>query len=378
MLIGIDGNEANVKNRVGVNKYAFEIISGIYELLPKNLDLIVTVYLKNKPLDDMPKENFQFKYKILSGGKIWILTKLTPHLLFTKQKPDVFFTPNHYIPPFTLMPTVCAIMDLGYLDSSAQFKKYDFWQLSLWTAWSIKRSKCILTISNATREDIVRRYPNSKNKLVVTYPGVDKYLATDYSISKINKLKNKYSIVNDYILYLGTLKPSKNIEGLIKAYNILVLQYPNIQLVIAGKYGWLYKSIFKLVYELGLEEKVIFTDFIKEEDKPALIKGAKVFVLPSFWEGFGLDILSAFALEIPVVASNVGSLPEVVGNTDLLIDPHNPESITKAIQKILNINKKDYKDYNELITKQNLQLRKFSWDKAAKITFKILKKATND
>jgi len=371
MHIGIDGNEANIKNRVGVNKYAFEVLWGIYKLLPKNPDLIVTVYLKQKPLVDLPSSNKQFKYKILSGGKVWILSKLTPYLLFTKEKPDVFFAPSHYLPPIITMPGVCAIMDLGYLEFSGQFTRYDFWQLKYWSAWSIKVSKVVLTISDATRKDIVRHYPESKEKVVVAYPGYDEYLTTkSISDTAVSTVKKKYSIVNDYILYLGTLKPSKNIEGLINAF-YKVKNRENLQLVIAGKKGWLYDSIFAEVNKLGMEKEVVFTDFLPEEDKYPLIKGAKAFILPSFWEGFGIDILSAFALGVPVLASNVGSLPEVVGNAGILVDPKDPDAIANGIEKILSMGKTDY---NILVEKEKKQLAKFSWEKVAQIAIETFRK----
>lgn len=373
-VIGIDGNEANVKNRVGVNKYAFEIIKGIAQLLPKNPLLIVYVYLKQPPLDDMPKETKNFRYKILAGGKVWIVTKLVPHLRKNSDKVDVFFTPSHYLPPLVRLPMVCSIMDLGYLEFSAQFKKYDYWQLKLWSAYSIKVSKYILTISEATMHDIVRRYPSSRDKVVITYPGYDKYLTTTKVFdTSILKVKEKYSIVNDYILYLGTLKPSKNIEGLIKAFSKLDKK-KNLKLVIAGKKGWLYESVFELVKRLGLEEEIVFTDFIDEADKVPLIKASKAFVLPSFWEGFGIDVLTAFALEVPVVASKVGSLPEVVGDAGVLVDPFDVDSIAKGINKVLEMDKKDY---NNLVSKGKIQLKKFSWEKSAEKTLEILGKAAH-
>ena len=372
ILIGIDGNEANLENRVGVNKYAFEIVWSIYKLLPDNSNLIVWVYLKHEPLFDMPKENAQFKYKILRGGKVWILTKLMPHLFLTKEKPQVFFTPSHYLPPFLPMPAVCSIMDLGYLEFSAQFRKKDYWQLKWWTARSISISKYIMTISNATREDIVRQYPDSRDKVVVTYPGYDDARASE---DEIQDVKARYSIVNDYILYLGTLKPSKNIEGLIEAWGKIVNDFPHIELVIGGKKGWLYETIFKKVAEMGLSHRVLFTDFVPEEDKAALIKGAKAFILPSFWEGFGLDVLTAYALGVPVIAANVGSLPEVVGDAGIMIDPNNTNSIAEAIAKTLNM-KRD--DYAKMVEKEKEQLKKFSWKKTAEKTLEVLEKTAND
>ncbi len=389
MIVGIDGNEANIENRVGVNKYAFEIIWGIQKLLPENPDLIVLVYLRSKPLSDMPSETSRFKYKILPNGKLWILTKLMPSLYFGKERPEIFFSPNHYIPPFAPMPRVCAIMDLGYLKFSEHFTKYDYWQLKLWSAWSMKVSKYIISISNASKEDIVREYMVPDRRVIVTHLGADDGL-TQLKISdtSIERVKKKYSIVSkastsksNYILYLGTLKPGKNVLGLIRAFagiddkQSLSLRDKKLHLVIAGKKGWLYESVFEEVKKLGLTDRVIFTDFVDEKDKYPLIKGAKIFVLPSFWEGFGIDILSAFALSVPVVASNVGSLPEVVGNAGVLVDPKSADSITDGIVKILSMNKTEH---GKLIAKGKAQLAKFSWEKAVKLTLITLRKATND
>ena len=133
MIIGIDGNEANIGNRVGVNKYAFEIIYRLKkenEKRPNPHNLIV--YLKNSPLSDLPKETNNFKYKIISGGGFWILTKLTSHLFRNPEKIEVLFSPSHYTSPFLTIPRVCSIMDLGYLNNSEHFEKKVFWQLKYW------------------------------------------------------------------------------------------------------------------------------------------------------------------------------------------------------------------------------------------------------
>jgi glycosyltransferase involved in cell wall biosynthesis len=374
MLIGIDGNEANVSDRMGVNKYAYEIIKNLKKLQENNENPHnLIVYLKNKPVPDMPKESKNFKYKIIEGERMWLIKKFMPFLYSTKEKPDVIFFPSHYSVPFSPIPKVCSIMDLGYLESSGQFSKKTFWQLKYWTANSISTSKYIIAISNATKKDIVRHYPGMEEKIFVTHLGYDaQKFNLNISESEINRVKKKYSIVTDYILYLGTLKPSKNIEGLLDAYSIIADKVPVSTLVIAGKKGWMYEKIFQKVQDLALSDKVLFTDFVDEEDKPALIKGAKVFVLPSFWEGFGIDILSAMAVGTPVVASNVGSLPEVTGGAADLVDPEKPKSIARAIMDILNM---DVKRYNGIQMSMKLNLMDFSWEKTARETLKILENA---
>lgn len=374
MLIGVDGNEANVVNRVGVNTYAFEVIKNIKHLQDQGeVNHRLIVYLKDNPLPDMPKESEIFKYKVLSGGSFWILTRLTPYLFTTSQKPDVFFSPSHYTPLFSAIPKVCSIMDLGYLDFTEQFSFRTFWQLKYWTANSLSTSKYIIAISNMTKKDIVRHYPETEGKVRVTYLGYNNnQFDLDVSDFRVDKVKKLYSIVSDYVLYLGTLKPSKNIEHLIEAFYQLLDEMPEVGLVIAGKKGWYYENIFKMVKDLALDDKVVFTDFVPEKDKPSLIKGAKVFVIPSYWEGFGLDALSAMACGTPVVASNVGSLPEVVGEAGILVNPNNADSIKDGILEVL---KADKKKYNRMVESGKLQAREFSWKSCARETVKILEDA---
>jgi glycosyltransferase involved in cell wall biosynthesis len=371
MIIGIDGNEANVPERVGVNTYAFELLRNLWKLQDEwKGEHRIIVYLKESPKQDMPKETPDFKYEVIKDGGAWILTKLVPHLFLEKPRCDIFFSPSHYIPPIAPMPRVCSIMDLGYLEHTEQFRKKDFWQLKIWSAISIYISKAIIAISNSTKADIVRHYPFAKDKVYVTHLAYDATrFNTNISDEDVRRVRSRYSIVTDYVLYLGTLKPSKNIEGLVEVFSKLKLQNSKLKLVIAGKKGWMFDSIFKKVRELGLEDRVVFTDYVEEANKPALIKGAKLFVLPSFWEGFGLDVLNAMACGVPVVVSNVGSLPEVVGEAGVKVDPKDPESIAKGIGEVLSA---PITKYNSLVEKGLAQAKKFSWEKTARETLKII------
>jgi glycosyltransferase involved in cell wall biosynthesis len=368
MQIGIDGNEANIENRVGVNQYAFDLLWAIYKLQDewKSRNQI-WVFLKNQPLAGMPPESDDFHYLVLWGSRNWILTKLTPYLWTHKSKMDIFFSPSHYVPLFSPIPVVCSIMDLGYLEFSGQFRKRDFWQLKLWTAYSVRVSKAIIAISSSTRNDIVRHYPSASSKTFVTHLGYDSTkFNMQIGVDDVRRIKAKYAIVSNYILYLGTLKPSKNIEGLIEAYARLST---DCRLVIAGKKGWLFENIFSKVKKLGLTDKIIFTDYIPEEDKPALVKGAKVFCLPSFWEGFGLDVLSAMACGVPVVVSNRGSLPEVAGKIGVIVDPEDVENIAEGLKKVLSASEIEY---NRMVEAGLLRVKEFNWEKTAKKTLEIL------
>jgi glycosyltransferase involved in cell wall biosynthesis len=372
MIIGIDGNEANEKNRVGVNQYAFWLLKTLAKLQKEwHGTHSFIIYLKNPPRDDLPKAFKGWEYKILPGEGMWILKVLTPHLL-KQTKLDLFFAPSHYLPPLARAPMVCSIMDLGYLENTGQFKKKDYWQLKYWSAISMKRSKRIITISKSAQKDIAHYYTFAKNKTVTIPLGYDKdTFSPRTSQVEIDRVKKKYKIDGEYILFLSTLKPSKNIEGLLSAFAQITnntLQRTNLKLVIAGKKGWLYEPIFRKVQDLKLEKKVIFTDFIPEGDKAPLIAGAKVFTAPSFWEGFGIQVLEAMACGVPVVISDIASLPEVGGKAAIYCDPNKVETIVKALEKVLSMSKSEY---NTLKLECVNQARKFSWERTARETLKV-------
>lgn len=371
MLIGIDGNEANIDEKVGVHQYAFELLHASYRVRNKLFPHVnFIIYLKNDPRGDMPKENEYWKYKILNGERFWILTSLLPQLFFEKGL-HVFFSPSHYLPPFSPIPMVCTIHDLGYLKFSAQFKKFDFWQLKLWSAISIFISKYIIAVSETTKSDVVRRYKIASNRIVVVPHGFDKSrFNSKVSLKLVRRILEKYKINKNYILFLGMLKPSKNIEGLIDGFYLLrEKNYYNTQLVIAGKKGWLYSTIFDKVERLGLKERVVFTDYVDEEDKPALIAGAKVLAAPSFWEGFGMQVLEAMGCGVPVVISEVASLPEVAGDAGVYVDPYKTDSIARGLEKILEM---EAKDYQNLVKKSVKRAEQFNWDKTAEKTIEVI------
>lgn len=369
ITIGIDGNEANEDKRVGVHMYAYKLLCALHKInLTQKKKVLFRIFLKCKPKKDLPLENDYWSYVILPGERLWIIKKLTPHLLL-REKLDIFFAPSHYLPFVSKCPMVCAITDLGYLENPEQFAKRDYWQLKYWSAISMLVSRKILAISNSTAKDIVRQYSFARNKVHVTYLGYDnEQFNNNIPESIVRRTCRDLKVPENYLLYLGTLKPSKNIEGLIEGFSRIDNENYGIHLVIAGKKGWLYETIFEKVKKLKLSDRVIFTDYIMEEQKAPLLKGARAFVMPSLWEGFGIDVLSAFAVGTPVVVSDMGSLPEVGGDVAIYVNPKDPESIAKGLNKVLKMNRKEY---TNLVERGYLQLSRFSWDKTAKDTMEV-------
>lgn len=363
MLIGIDANEANLTaQRVGVNQYAFELLKALAALKTKHT---FAVYLKTSPLDDLPKPKPGWEYRVIPFPKLWTQTRLPWDLFTHSPRPDVFLSLTHYAPRLAPMPTVVAIMDLGFLQTPEQFTAKDLNQLKSWTQYSVRQAKKVIAISQHTKMDIVREYGKKPDDVIVTPLAYDK---------KLFKPTPVVSEVEPYILFLGSLKPSKNIEGLVRAFAKLSLADLPVgtQLVIAGKKAWMYDKIFELVRSLKLEGKVDFMGFVEEAQKPILMSQAAVFVMPSFYEGFGIPVLEAMACGTPVVVSNVASLPEVAGDAGIYVDPATPDSIAEGIKIALG------PKGQEFVERGLKRVKLFSWIKTAKATIKCLETATEN
>lgn len=368
MLIGIDGNEANVERRVGISEYSFELLKKFEEFHLPNRRIKFQIYLKNSPLPHMPKERDGWKYRVVRPKKLWSQIGLPLDLYLHKPRPDVFFSPTHYAPRFSPVPTIMSIMDLSYLHYPEMFKKSDLFQLRNWTSYSIKKVAKILTISRASKDDIIKAYKVLEDKIVVTYPGIK--LKTTMQNSKL--LKEKYKIDGNYILFVGTLQPRKNIVRLIKAFSKLKDRNA-VNLVIVGKKGWMYEDILRSPRQFNVEDRVKFLEFVSDEDLSFFYKNALFFVLPSLYEGFGLPVLEAMNYGCPVITSNISSLPEAGGDAALYVDPKNVDDIAEKIELLLN----DEKLRKQMIDKGYKQVKKFSWEKTAKETLKVLEEVTN-
>lgn len=365
MIIGIDGNEANVKNRVGISEYAYQLLVQFAKLRPEGITFVI--YLKHSPLSHLPEDNAQWRYRVIRPGKLWTQWRLPLDLYWHRPRPAVFFSPTHYAPRFSPVPTVISIMDLSYLFFPELFKPADLYQLRNWTEYSMKNAKKAFTISNSSKDDIIKEYKVSEKKIVVTYPGIKDTLSLTPNVYGMNTIKAKYNLSDKYILFVGTLQPRKNIIRLIEAFSLLENK-KDIQLVIIGKKGWLYEEILNAPEQFGVSDRVKFLHNVSDDELNLFYKHAICDVLPSLYEGFGLPVLEAMQHGCPVITSNISSLPEAGGDAALYVDPENVHDIAKKMTKLI----EDDKLRKELIEKGKKQVAKFSWEKTAKETLAIL------
>lgn len=374
MRIGINGYEAviprfgfdkksGLPNRVGSGEFCFQLLNTLAEIDDKNEYFI---YLPKVPTSDMPKESSSWHYEVVEGRTLWTLVALSKKLFFDKDNLDVFFSPTHYLPFYAGKPSIISILDISYLHFPGLFKKRDLYQLKLWGGYSIKKAKKIITISKSSKNDIIKAYNVSEAKIEVVYPGIKVISNIKDKILNMSDFKKKFGINDEYILFVGTLQPRKNIENLIEAFSMI--KNKNLNLVIVGKKGWMYEDILNAPKKYEVSDRVKFLDNVNDEDLPGFYKNAVCFVLPSLYEGFGLPILEAMQYGCPVLTSNISSLPEAGGDAAIYFDPQNSEDIAEKIDKVTS----DEKLRTEMVQKGYEQVKKFSWEKTARETLKVL------
>lgn len=381
MIIAVDGYEANVTERVGIGRYAFEILNHLYGILENSRNnrknFSVRVYLPDSPVSDMPREREWWKYRIIPMVRFWTFIGLPFGLLRDQPRADVIFSPTHYIPRFTQIARVCAVMDLSYLNYPDMFRLKDLLQLKHWTEYSVRHAKRILTISEFSRNAIIKAYRIPNQRISVTYPGL-KSDKSNISMEDNTQVLCKYGIPRHYILSVGTIQPRKNFLRLIEGFSVFLRlnrqKFGEINLVIVGKKGWMYEDIISSPVKFGVGNCVRFLDYVPDCDLPVLYKNALCFVLPSLYEGFGLPVLEAMSYSCPVVVSNISSLPEIAGKAGIYIDPNDTASISAGLLSA--VRERNLKQGKWRIAKGLAQVSKFTWEKAAIQTLEVLEEAS--
>ncbi len=281
---------------------------------------------------------------------------------------DSLFLPN--LNHFALGPKKKLVVTVHDLSPVVTPEFYDarrrFWHSFLGFKKTLERANLILAVSNFTKQDLMTFFKLPETKIKVVYPGIDHSLFhPNLPSSKLREIRNLYNLPGDFILYLSTVEPRKNLIGLIEAFE----QIKNpVSLVIAGKLGWKYQKTLEKMKQSLKARDIKYLGYIPENDKPYIIKLARAVVYPSFYEGFGFVPLEAMSVGTPVVTSQVTSLPEVVEDSALLINPYNIDDLAKALEEVLSNNKLR----ESLINKGLARSQKFNWQTTARETLAYL------
>jgi len=276
---------------------------------------------------------------------------------------------NYIVPPGVKGKTVVTVHDMVYKAFPETVRARTKYMLDTGLKKSMKRADLIVTDSEFSKSEIVKYFPEYLDKIRVVPCGVDLNKFHPCSDNdRIERVKRNLEIDGDYFLYLGTIEPRKNLKRLIDAYAEFYRSNKNPpKLVLAGAKGWLYDDIFQKVINLKLEGQVIFTKYVPSGDINALMCGAVAFVFPSIYEGFGMPPLEAMACGVPVLVSGEASLPEVTGNSAVIVNAYSTGSIAEGLEKI-------YHDKNlrERLKSEGLKRSEnFTWHKSAEILYKV-------
>ena len=297
-----------------------------------------------------------------TSGQYSFREQLTVPLSVGRSRVDLFHAPHYVVSPLMTCPYVVTIHDCIHL----RFPQYLPNRAALvyakaFMTMAAKRSRRVLTVSNASKDDILKYLRVPAAKVEVIYNALDERLETPPTPEDIARVRERFQLTSPFILYTGNIKPHKNIDRLIEAYSMLRPRgFEDVKLLIIGDEISKYPNLRRLVHRFQLHKHVRFLGFVPDETLAVLYQLASVFVFPSLYEGFGLPPLEAMAAGTPVVTSNVSSLPEVVGDAALLIDPMDAGAIADAVARVLG----DDALRTSLVCRGRERVKAFSWQRS--------------
>lgn len=212
----------------------------------------------------------------------------------------------------------------------------------------------------------MKYYNVPEHKIAITYLGASKEYR-QLPVEDVQLIRDKYNLKFPFVLFVGNLEPRKNIPTLLKAFSLCKKKIPILKLVIVGQNGWKYAEIFSTLAGLHLENDVIFLQYVPHEDLPAIYNASELFAYPSFYEGFGLPLLEAMQCGVPVITSNTSSLPEIVGERGVMVNPHDIHGLADMMFHLLS---------DDNFRKENIRYglsraQMFSWEKCAQQTQEV-------
>lgn len=376
MRIGIDISRT-VGQQVGVGRYAQELVLALAQIDKQNSYLLYPYFWHcfqpaGTPFDWMPR---QANFKLYTS---WIPRRIVFNWMHKTQRPqdwllgspDLVHSIAFTSPPLKKSKLIVTMLDMTFethpqfhFEENIRFCKEQ-------SRLAAMRADMVIAISENTKHDILEILNIPEERIRVIYLGVSSCFRPSVEETKVKETLSKYGIDSQYLLFVGAIEPRKNIAGLVRAYHSLGQELKdNFKLLIVGASGWLNEQIYSLVSELGLQENVKFLGFVPDEDLVFFYNGAAAFVYPSFYEGFGIPVVEAMACGTPVITSDVSSLPEVVGEAGIMVDPQDIEAISDAITSVLT-----NASLREGMKQKSLDRAKaFSWEQSARQTLAVYK-----
>ena len=378
MRIGIDARFYGSLGK-GLGRYTQKLIENLEKISAKGGpayggDHRFFVFLRKENFEEYQPKNSHFQ-KVLADYRWYTISEqIKMPKILNKYNLDLVHFPHFNVPILYKKPFIITIHDLILLAfptiKSTTLNPFWYWikflAYKLVISHAIKKAKKIITVSEFTKNDILKHYNVSQNKIAVTYEASDEIMNTGAGLNDSDILK-KYDIIKPYILYVGNAYPHKNLEALVLSYG--EIKDKNLQLVLVGKEDFFYKKI----KDLAKEKNIIFTDFVPDGELDAIYKNSLFYIFPSLYEGFGLPPIEAMKRSVPVASSDHPCMREILGENAYFFDAGKKENITKAIMEF----SADEKLREKLAAKGHEWAGKYNWKKMAEETlseYKILNK----
>jgi glycosyltransferase involved in cell wall biosynthesis len=366
MKIAVDIRSLGSGNMTGVGHYLYNSLNN---MIAKGQDfswLLLNTGLKNLPAPIWTQANVSYRHlrlpnKIMNSASLF---SVGPSIVdIADIDVDLIWLPNiNFFIKKKNIPYILTVHDLSFLHSQAFYSlKRKIWHNLVGVKKLINQASALIVVSENTKRDIIRFFSVAEDKIFVVYPGVE-YLKISFEEAK--KVTAHLVLPDKYFLFVGTLEPRKNVLGLIKAFDRLHNEHPDYSLVLVGGHGWMYGGLLK---EIKKRKYIQYLGYQKNPIKDAIYKLSYAFIWPSFYEGFGFPPLEAMAHKKPVIASYKTSLPEILKNKAIYIDPYNVADMFQAMKVLI----EDQDLYRSMITENNYSL---DWGQQSQDILNIFKK----
>jgi glycosyltransferase involved in cell wall biosynthesis len=372
LRIAIDAHSVGT-GLAGNETYATNLIESLAQIDGFNL---YTLYVTKKEAVERFKNrwpNFTVRSTLPHSPLIRIPLTLSAEL--RRNRVDVLHV-QFTAPPMAPCPVVVSIHDLSFEHLPQTFKRRSRIQLRMTVRRSARLASQVITLSNHARADIINTYNINPNKVTAIPLAAPAHFTRITDDNELQRVKQTYGINGPYILCVGSVQPRKNIARLLQAYSLLRRDGPAAKLpklVIAGKLAWLFEETLRIIDQLSLKDSVVVTGYVRDADLPAMYSGARCFVYPSYFEGFGLPPLEAMKCGTAVIVGNQTSMPEVVGDAAQLVDPFDVDNIAAGIRKVITDDV-----WRSTLEARGLERAKsFDWHETARKTLEVYKKAAH-
>jgi len=355
-----------MRNKInGLGNYIKNLIWGLSRIDPGNEYILFATSDSFCHLEGLTKKfDIEFVPDNAALRRTWEQTVLPWRL--NQRRIDVFHGTAFIAPLVKTCAHVISVHDMTFRLEPKRHLFHSQVYLRAMMPTLIRNSDRIIAVSESAKKDILDFVPIDDQKISVIHHGVQERFAPVKEEERLARIRSKYRLPEDFILYLGVIEPRKNLEGLVEAYIGQNLA-ERINLVLAGGLGWDYSSLLVKITNCKVKEAIHMPGYIDEADLPALYSAARVFVYPSFYEGFGLPVLEAMACGTPVITSSVSSLPEVAGDAAILVDPNNVNALAATLQRVVT----DRELREELSLRGLKRVKHFTWDETARKTLDV-------